>query len=123
MSKYAQDFSNAHLRPQYKKIDGHIVEVGKIDLQELYNSMLPNSLDSILKAFLNPEQPVTSDECYEYNTYDSFETLADMVNDYSVENDCDDLSFSEILLKMISQKESPSPDVSADVPEGGNLNA
>lgn len=120
MSKYAQDFTDAHLRPQYKKIDGHIVEVGKIDLQELYNSLLPNSLDSILKAFLNPEQPVTSDECYEYNTYDSFETLADMVNDYSVENGCDDLSFSEILLKMISHKESPSRAVPADVPQGGD---
>lgn len=122
MSKFAQDFTNAHLRPQYKKIDGHIVEVGKINLQELYNSLLPNSLDSILKAFLNPEQPVTSDECYEYNTYDSFETLADMVNDYSEQNGCDDLSFSEILLKMISQNESSSSDVPADVPEGGDAN-
>lgn len=122
MSKYAQDFSNAHLRPQYKKIDGHIVEVGKIDLQELYNSLLPSSLDSILKAFLNPEQPVTSDECYEYNSYDSFEDLADMVNDYSEQNGCDDLSFSETLLKMLSKNESSSPVVPADVSEGGDDN-
>lgn len=123
MSKYAQDFTNSHLRPQYKKIDGHIVEVGKVDLQELYNSMLPNSLDSILKAFLDPQQPVTSDACYVYNNDDSFETLADMVNDYSENNGCEDLSFSEILLKMISKEDTSNSQVVPDVPEGGDENA
>lgn len=114
MSKFKQDFSNSHLRPQYKKIDGHIVEVGKIDLQELYNSMLPNSLDSILSAFLNPVGPSTVDDTITDCSCSSFEELADEVEEFAIKNGFEDLSFSDVLLKMINPNYSSASVTATD---------
>lgn len=108
MSKFIQDFTNCHLKSQYKLVDCHIVEVGKIDLQELYNSMLPSSLDSILKAFLDPVDLDSVDSVAVDNSYQSFEDLIDNVNSYAEANNLNDLSFSEILNLMISPKMSDS---------------
>lgn len=101
MENFKQSFKESRYRKQYKLIDGHIVEVGKIDLQELYNSMLPNALDSILKAFLEPESlPVSDSIAYESHS-DSFEDLMISVNSYAEENNLTDLSFSELLNRML----------------------
>lgn len=106
MSKFVQDFSMAYLKPQYKLVDGHIIEVGVINLQELYNSMLPNSLDSILKAFLEPSSISVSDDCVSENPYQSFEDLVESVNEFAESNCLQNLSFSEILNIMISPKDN-----------------
>lgn len=102
MSNFSQDFSNAHLRAQYRLIDGHVVEVGKIDLQELYNSMLPNSLDSILKAFLEPSS-VSVDDTVADGSYQSMDDLIDTVNLYAEAHNLGDLSFSEVLMIMVNE--------------------
>lgn len=104
MSKFAQDFSQSFLKAQYKLIDGHLIEIGKIDLQELYNSMLPNCLDSILKAFLEPDNVSVSEDTIIDNPYQSFEDLVDTVNNFAEDNNLNDLSFSEILNIMITPK-------------------
>lgn len=126
MSKFSQDFSNSHLRPQYKKIDGQIVEVGKVDLQELYNSMLPSSLDAILKAFLEPcsVEAVDTDVVPEFSRRDSFEEVADIVDKYALDNGLDDMSFSDVLLHMINSTVEPVPSESpsATSDNGGNSN-
>lgn len=101
MSIFKQDFSNARYKRDYKLIDGHLVEVGKIDLQELYNSMLPNSLDSILKAFLEPVASDYADTTVVESHSDSFEDLMMSVNSYAEENNLTDLSFSELLNRML----------------------
>lgn len=119
MSIFSQDFSKSHLKSQYKLIEGHIVNVGQIDLQELYNSLLPNSLDSLLKAFLNPEPISVVDSVVSDNPYQSFDDLLDKVNEYASVNGLEDLSFSEILHKMISLSyESNINDVSGVVSSG-----
>lgn len=101
MENFKQSFKESRYRKQYKLIDGHIVEVGKIDLQELYNSMLPNALDSILKAFLEPQSlPVSDSIAYETHS-DSFEDLMMSVNSYAEEHNLTDLSFSDLLNRML----------------------
>lgn len=100
MSKFSQDFSSARLKSQYKLVEGHIIEVGKIDLQELYNSMLSSSLDSILSAFLNPHVSEVADETVVCG-YNSFDQLVESVNTFAESNGLEDLSFSDVLLRMI----------------------
>lgn len=114
MSNFKQDFSNARYKPQYKLIDGNLVEVGKVDLQELYNSMLPNSLDSILKAFLEPCESQFVDETVVESHSDSFEDLMLQVNSYAEENNLTDLSFSELVNRMLhNATEVPNIETSA----------